>query len=157
MDYSPAEGSTSHILLLSDSVVQPSNSNSDTDVSTDTSIAATPQESGTLDLRVQSLSIVVTGAAPSLHILFDHIPTTTGAIPNPATTTTVPFQTTTTHTRRLPHHRELPLNRRLIHPNFHFCSVWWSGNKRDELQNLYDIYKPFVAPFVQTIRLRRGL
>ena len=46
MDYSPAEGSTSHILLLSDSVVQPSNSNSDTDVSTDTSIAATPQ-SGT--------------------------------------------------------------------------------------------------------------
>ena len=70
MDYSPAEGSTSHILLLSDSVVQPSNSNSDTDVSTDTSIAATPQESGTLDLRVQSLSIVVTGAAPSLHVLF---------------------------------------------------------------------------------------
>ncbi|KAF8149125.1 hypothetical protein B0H34DRAFT_791603 [Crassisporium funariophilum] len=47
MDYSPAEGSTSHILLLSDSVSQPSNSNSDTDVSTDTSIAATPVESGT--------------------------------------------------------------------------------------------------------------
>ena len=47
MDYSPAEGSTSHILLLSDSVAHPSNSNSDTDISTDTSIAATPQESGT--------------------------------------------------------------------------------------------------------------
>ena len=47
MDYSSAEGSTSHILLLSDSVAHPSNLNSDTDVSTDTSIAATPQESGT--------------------------------------------------------------------------------------------------------------
>ena len=47
MDFSPAEGSTSHILLLSDSVVQPSNLNSDTDISTDTSIATPPQESGT--------------------------------------------------------------------------------------------------------------
>ena len=45
MDYSVGEGSTSHI-LLSDSVSQPSNYNSDTDVSTDISIAATPQESG---------------------------------------------------------------------------------------------------------------
>ena len=129
MDYSPAEGSTSHILLLSDSVVQPSNSNSDTDVSTDTSIAATPQESGTLDLRVQSLSIVVTGAAPSLHVLFG-----TTYLP-----LLVPFQTQL----QLPQfHSKLqqlalvdypitgsyPLNRRLIHPDFHFCSVWWSEN-----------------------------
>ncbi len=49
MDYSPAETSTSQILLLSDSTSQPSNSasNSDTDISTDNSLAATPQESGT--------------------------------------------------------------------------------------------------------------
>ncbi|KAF8955693.1 hypothetical protein BDZ97DRAFT_1764590 [Flammula alnicola] len=47
MDYSPAESSTSHILLLSDSFSQPSNSNSDTDVSTDNSITATPQGTGT--------------------------------------------------------------------------------------------------------------
>ena len=60
-------GSTSHILLLSDSVVQPSNSNSDTDVSTDTLIAATPQEFGTP--TGLSLSIVLTGAAPLLHVL----------------------------------------------------------------------------------------
>jgi len=45
MDYSPASTSTSHILLLSES--QPSTSNSDTDVSTDNSVAATPQGSGT--------------------------------------------------------------------------------------------------------------
>ncbi|KAJ3501255.1 hypothetical protein NLJ89_g9422 [Agrocybe chaxingu] len=46
MDYtpSPADSSTSHILLLSDSASQP---NSDTDASTDNSIAATPQGSGT--------------------------------------------------------------------------------------------------------------
>ena len=107
MDYSPAEGSTSHILLLSDSVVQPSNSNSDTDVSTDTSIAATPQGSGTptgtvvVNSRDRSGTII---ARP----IWDPIPTTTGAVPNPATTTAVPFQTTTTRTRRLRHHRELP-------------------------------------------------
>lgn len=49
MDYSPADTSTSQILLLSDSTSQPSNSasNSDTDISTDNSLAATPQESGT--------------------------------------------------------------------------------------------------------------
>jgi hypothetical protein len=46
MDYSAGKGSTSHIPLF-DSVSQPSNSNRNTDVSTDTSIAATPQESGT--------------------------------------------------------------------------------------------------------------
>lgn len=47
MDYSPTE--TSQILLLSDSASQQSNSapNSDTDISTDNSLAATPQESGT--------------------------------------------------------------------------------------------------------------
>ena len=107
MDYSPAEGSTSHILLLSDSVVQPSNSNSDTDVSTDTSIAPTPQESSTptgtvvVNSRDRSGTII---ARP----IWDHIPTTTGAVPNPATTTAAPFQTTTTRTRRLRHHRELP-------------------------------------------------
>jgi hypothetical protein len=46
MDYSPAETSTSQILLLSDSTSQPSSSasNSDTDISTDNSLAATPQE-----------------------------------------------------------------------------------------------------------------
>ena len=42
MDFSP--NSTNHILLLSDNFSQPS---SDTDVSTDNSIAATPQETGT--------------------------------------------------------------------------------------------------------------
>ena len=47
MDHPSADGSTSHILLLSDSVVQPSNSNSNADIFTDTSIAATPQESST--------------------------------------------------------------------------------------------------------------
>jgi hypothetical protein len=49
MDYSLAETSTSQILLLSESTSQPSNStsNSDTDISTDNSLAATPQESGT--------------------------------------------------------------------------------------------------------------
>ena len=105
MDFSPAEGSTSHILLLSDSIVLPSNSNSDTDVSTDTSIAATPQESGTptgtvvVNSRDRSGTII---ARP----IWDHIPT--GAAPNPATATVVPFQTTTTRTRRLRHHRELP-------------------------------------------------
>jgi hypothetical protein len=37
------------------------------------------------------------------------VPTATGAVPNPATTTAVPFQTTTTtRTRRLRYHRELP-------------------------------------------------
>jgi hypothetical protein len=102
MDYSPAEGSTSHILLLSDSVPQPSNSYSDTDVSTDTSIAATPQESGTptgtviVNSRDRSGTII---ARP----IWDHIPT---APPNPATTTAALFQTT--RTRRLRHHRELP-------------------------------------------------
>ena len=107
MDFSPAEGSTSHILLLSDAAVQPSNPNSDTDVSTDTSIAATPQESGTptgtvvVHSRDRSGTII---ARP----IWDHIPTTAGAIPNPATTTAVPSQTTTTRTRRLRHHRELP-------------------------------------------------
>ena len=86
MDYSPAEGSTSHILLLSDSVVQPSNSNSDTDVSTDTSIAPTPQESSTptgtvvVNSRDRSGTII---ACP----IWDHIPTTTAAVTNPATTT----------------------------------------------------------------------
>lgn len=47
MDF--AEPSTSQILLLADSVSQPSNSasNSDTDLSTDNSLAATPLESGT--------------------------------------------------------------------------------------------------------------
>ena len=106
MDYSPAEGSTSHILLLSDSVVQPSNSNSDTDVSTDTSIAATPQSgtpTGTVVVNSRDRSGTII-ARP----IWDHIPTTTGAVPNPATTTAVPFQTTTTRTRRLRHHRELP-------------------------------------------------
>jgi hypothetical protein len=102
MDYSPAEGSTSHILLLSDSVVQPSNSNSDTDVSTDTSIAATPQESGT-----PTGSVVVNSRDRSGTIIarpiWDRIPT-----PIPATVTAVPFQTITTRTRRLRHHRELP-------------------------------------------------
>ena len=107
MDYSPAEGSTSHILLLSDSVVHPSNSNSDTDVSTDTSNAATPQESGTptgtvvVNSRDRSGTII---ARP----IWDHIPTATGAVPNPAVPTIVPFQTNTTRTRRLRHHRELP-------------------------------------------------
>ena len=102
MDYSPAEASTSHILLLSDSVPQPSNSYSDTDVSTDTSIAATPQESGTptgtviVNSRDRSGTII---ARP----IWDHIPT---AAPNPAPTTAALFQTT--RTRRLRHHRELP-------------------------------------------------
>lgn len=106
MDYSPGEGSTSHILLLSDSVSQPSNSNSDTDVSTDTSIAATPQESGTptgtviVNSRDRSGTII---ARP----IWDPIPTTTGATPNVTTTTTVQFPTTT-RTRRLRNHRELP-------------------------------------------------
>ena len=107
MDFYPGDGSTSHILLLSDSVVQPSNSNSDTDVSTDVSVAATPQESGTptgtvvVNSRDRSGTII---ARP----IWDHIPTTTGAAPNPTTATAVPFQTITTHTRRLRHHRELP-------------------------------------------------
>lgn len=47
MDFSPAETSSNRILLLSDSGSQPSNSNSDTDVSTDNSTAATPQGTGT--------------------------------------------------------------------------------------------------------------
>jgi hypothetical protein len=107
MDYSPAEGSTSHILLLSDSVVQPSNSNSDTDVSTDTSIAATPQSgtpTGTVVVNSRDRSGTII-ARP----IWDHIPTTAGAVPNPATAAIVPFQTTTTtRARRLRHHRELP-------------------------------------------------
>jgi hypothetical protein len=80
MDYSPGEGSTSHFLLLSDSVPQPSNSNSDTDVSTDISIAATPQESGTptgtviVNSRDRSGTVI---ARP----IWDHIPTNTGAAP----------------------------------------------------------------------------
>jgi fatty acid synthase subunit alpha len=44
--------------------------------------------------------------------------------------------------------------RSFVQKGFHFCPVWWPGNKRsllDELQNLYDIYKPFVAQFVQTL------
>ena len=107
MDFSPGDGSTSHILLLSDSVVQPSNSNSDTDVSTDVSVAATPQVSGTptgtvvVNSRDRSGTII---ARP----IWDHIPTTTGAAPNPTTATAVPLQTITTRTRRLRHHRELP-------------------------------------------------
>ena len=77
-------GSTSHILLLS-----------------------TPQESGTptgtvvVNSRDRSGTII---ARP----IWDHIPTTTGAAPNPAAATVLPFQTTTTRTRRLRHHRELP-------------------------------------------------
>jgi hypothetical protein len=59
MDYSPA---ASHILLL------PSNLNSDTDVSTNTSLATLKNQ---VHLRVQ--------------IRTDHIPTTTGAVPSPAT------------------------------------------------------------------------
>ena len=88
MDYSPAKGSTSHILLLSDSVVQPSNSNSDTDISTDTSIAATPQESGKLTgtVVVNSRDSDRSGTVIARPI-WDHIPTTTAAVPNPATTT----------------------------------------------------------------------
>jgi hypothetical protein len=111
MDFSPGEGSTSvtsHILLLSDSVVQPSNSNSDTDVSTDVSVAATPQESGTPTGTVVVNSHDRSGTIIA-RLIWDHIPTTTGAAPNPTTATAVPFQTITTHTRRLPHHRELPL------------------------------------------------
>jgi len=46
MDFSPAETSGNRILLLSDSGSQPSNSNSNTDVSTDNSTAATPQGTG---------------------------------------------------------------------------------------------------------------
>jgi len=113
--YSPAESSTSHILLLSDSVPQPSNSNSDTDISTDTStIAATPQESGT-----PTGTVVVSGRDRSGTIIarpiWDYIPTPGGAA-NATITAAVgvsPFQTTTTtttttRTRRLCHHRELP-------------------------------------------------
>ena len=115
MDYSPAESSTSHILLLSDSVPQPSNSNSDTDVSTDTSIAATPQESGT-----PTGTVVVSGRDRSGTIIarpiWDHIPTPGGAANATITApvgvspfqTTVTTTTTTTRTRRLRHHRELP-------------------------------------------------
>ena len=79
MDYSPAKGSTSHILLLSDSVVQPSNSNSDTDVSTNTSVAATtPQESGTVVVNSRDRSGTIIKRP-----IWDHIPTSTGAVPNP--------------------------------------------------------------------------
>ena len=109
MDYSPTKGSTSHILLRL--LVQPSNLNSDTDVSTDTSIAATPQESGTptgtviVDSRDRSGTTII--ACP----IWDPTPTTTGAVPNPAIAIAVPFQTITTITTRtgwLRHHRELP-------------------------------------------------
>ena len=89
MDFSPAKPSTSHILLLSDTLPQPSNSNSNTDISTDTSIAATPSESGTpvvVNSRDRSGTII---ARPT----WDKYPT---LLP----TTTVQSQTAP-HTRQL--------------------------------------------------------
>jgi hypothetical protein len=78
------------------STPQPSNSNSDTDLSTDTLIAATPSESGTpvvVNSRDRNGTII---ARPT----WDKYPT---LLP----TTTVQSQTAP-RTRRLTHHRELP-------------------------------------------------
>ena len=85
MDFSPS--STNHILLLSDNFSQPS---SDTDVSTDNSIAATPQGTGT-----PTGSVVVPSRDRSGTIIarpiWDQLPPTTAAA-----------------ARRVRRHRELP-------------------------------------------------
>ena len=77
MDYLPAEGLTSHILLLSDSEIQPSNPNSNTDVFTDTSIAATHQKLGTPTDTVVINNRDRIGTIIACHI-WDRIPTTAG-------------------------------------------------------------------------------
>ena len=106
MDYSPAEQSTSQILLLSDSISQPSNSasNSDTDISTDNSLAATPQESGT-----PTGSVIIPSRDRSGTIIgrpiWDHPlqpPTGHAASPGPANLIAMPPRG-----RRI-RHRELP-------------------------------------------------
>jgi hypothetical protein len=118
MDFSPAEPSTSHILLLSDALPQPSNSNSDTDESTDTSIAATPSESGTpvvINSRDRSGTII----AP---IRTSHL----GQIRHPVTYYHSPIPNSISYSS-ITHHRELPpespsawlslTDRRKVQPN----------------------------------------
>lgn len=107
MDFSSSETETSQILLLSDSVSQPSNSasNSDTDISTDNSLAATPLESGTptgsvvIPSRYRSGTIIARPVWDNpTQTVTDHV----NAL-NSATFTTIP-----THRNRRARHRELP-------------------------------------------------
>ncbi|KAH9481932.1 MYND-type zinc finger protein samB [Psilocybe cubensis] len=112
MDYSPAEGSMSHILLLSESHSQPSNSNSDTDVSTDNSMAATPQGSGTptgsvvIPSRDRSGTIIARPIWDNQTAGPATAPTATATTAPPATAMALAASTTVRGRRT--RHRELP-------------------------------------------------
>jgi len=105
MDFSPAETSTSQILLLSDTVSQPSNSasNSDTDISTGNSLAATPLESGTPTGSVVIPSRYRSGTIIARPVWDPPIQPTIGNV-----SAFVPATLISAHRSRRTRHRELP-------------------------------------------------